>query len=65
MSYAKDTKRFKTLADIRRHCENCGHSVTIPTYIDKTICDWCGSYVFRNEQIKFKFRLEQAKIKLK
>lgn len=64
MSYQEDTRRFNTYSNITRYCESCGHSKAMPIYLDKTICEWCGNYVFRNEQIKFKFRLEQAKIKL-
>lgn len=63
MSYKEDTRRFQTYANIRRHCENCGHSKTIPVFTDKMICEWCGNYVFRDEKTKFKFRLEQAKLK--
>ena len=63
MSFAEDTRRFDTYTKIRKRCETCGHSKSIPIFIEKVICEWCGNYVFRDEKVKFKYRLEQAKIK--
>ncbi len=44
---------------------SCGHSVLIPTRKDKTICSWCGNYVFRNKQDEFKYRFKENLLKEK
>ena len=37
----------------------CGHSVSIPIFVDKTICSFCGNYVFKNKQDEFRFRVKE------
>ena len=38
----------------------CGHRIVIPPKLDCCICDWCGSYVFRDKKTEFKHRLKKA-----
>jgi len=37
----------------------CGHRVIITNKQDKTICDWCGHYVFKSKKDEFEFRLKE------
>lgn len=58
MSYASDTKIMKIHTDNRVKCK-CGHTMFMPVFLPHKICDWCGRTVFRNEQEKFKYKLQQ------
>ena len=53
---------YKRMTDeyqkIKHYCK-CGHSVIIPAWVDKQICNWCGNYVFRNKKIEFEHRLKE------
>lgn len=33
-------------------CKHCGHKKIIPKFVDKQICNWCGHYVYRNDEIE-------------
>lgn len=61
MKYTKeeDDRMFQEMSKHRKKCKHCGHSSVIPVYVDKKVCSWCGNYVFRTDEIEFKFRLEE------
>lgn len=46
----------KELQNYIHKCK-CGHSVLIRAYEVKSICNWCGRSVYRNEKEEFKDRL--------
>lgn len=65
-----DTTTFKDIEKIATsqtnanvYCKNCGHAITMPN-ADRTICTWCGLWVYRTPQIEFKYKL-MKKIKEK
>lgn len=37
----------------------CGHSVVMPN-AERTICSWCGAWVYKNHKIEFKYNLKKA-----
>lgn len=49
----------------KRYCR-CGHSIVFPktSKKDKIICRHCGSYVFKNDLLEFKYRLEERAKKM-
>lgn len=61
-----DSKRygssFKDLEKIAHSQTNstikckCSHSIVMPN-ADRTICSWCGRWVYRTPQIEFKHKL--------
>lgn len=57
MSKKDDDKLFNEYKKHRYYCRHCGHSVTIYGFMDKTICSFCGWYVFRTPKDEFKFRM--------
>ena len=57
--FAEDDRMFEEYSKHKVRCKHCGHNSTIPVYVDKRICSWCGNYVFRTPEIEFKFRLDQ------
>ena len=49
---------MEKLAKHKRYCKNCGHS-QIVINVDKTICTWCGHYIFRDDKAEFEYKLKQ------
>lgn len=49
---------------VKHYC-NCGHTVIIPKWVDKVLCDWCGKYVYQNKKIEFKEKMKEAMKKCK
>ena len=54
--------RMNNLSRLNIKCKNCGHTI-FPTK-DRLICSHCGKWVYRNEKIEFKYKLEQISKKL-
>lgn len=44
-------------------CKKCGHKQLVPKFMEKNLCDWCGTYVFREEKDEFKFRIKERLMK--
>lgn len=57
VSYPNEKKLYDALTEIKVYCK-CGHSIYIPTYVEKVCCQWCGKYVYNKNEIgkKAKFR---------
>lgn len=59
----KNDKEWNHMADeydkVRHYCKKCGHSIIIPHWVEKTLCDWCGNYVFKNDKDEFKYRMRR------
>ena len=47
---------------IQHKCK-CGHTVTIPEFVDKQLCKFCGTYVFKNKKDEFSYRVREKLIK--
>ena len=52
--FNEDTKYFDEVYKLKVKCK-CGHTQTV--FKDKTICDWCGSWIFRDKKDEFKYRM--------
>ncbi len=68
-----DSKRYdlSTFKDIEKLSEEitnttikckCSHSIVMPN-AERTICRWCGEYVYRTPEIEFKYKMKEAIIK--
>ena len=55
-------KKFQRQSDniqaVQYQCK-CGHKVIIPKWVDKQICGWCGTYVFKNKKDEFEYRMKE------
>lgn len=65
MGLKADIKKADYLAKLRVYCPNCGHSTTMPVFLDKKICSHCGHIIYRTKEIEFKDKLNKARIKEK
>ena len=43
---------------IQHKCK-CGHTVTIPEFVEKQLCTHCGNYVFKNKKDEFNYRMKE------
>ena len=48
---------------VRYKCK-CGHSVIIPAWVDKQLCNWCGNYVYKDKKDEFKCKLKEMSKRL-
>ena len=48
----------------RKLCKVCGHSKLLGLQ-NKAICNYCGNYIFKNEEEEFKYRLKEKIIRRK
>lgn len=64
--FKRDLIIEKDRAKYRRYCK-CGHSIIFPKSCksNKTICSYCGHYIFKNDKIEFEERLKSAAKKIK
>ena len=54
-------KEIKILDDDRSKFKvkcSCGHTQVI-TNADRTICRWCGKWLYKNKQIEFRYKLKE------
>ena len=52
-------KRFDYITRNRIICPTCGHSVLFAKK-DKSICQWCKHYVFKDKKSEFEYRLKES-----
>lgn len=61
----KDFKKMIKLdndrAKYKRYCQ-CGHSIVFPpsSKANRTICSWCGNYIYKNDLEKFKGNIKKV-----
>ena len=56
-------KEYNKLVDefqrLSYKCGKCGRRTYISPKKEKQLCDWCGTYVFRNKKDEFKYRVKE------
>lgn len=45
-------------AKFKVKCEHCGH-VIVMTFAERTICNHCNKWVYKNDKIKFKYEMKK------
>ena len=55
----KEYNRMTEEYDKVKYKCKCGHRVVIKHNQTKAICSWCLKYVFKNNQVEFKYRLKE------
>lgn len=65
MNFIFDTKILKEQAKYKKHCTNCGHTMTFFIYEkDRKCCSYCGTFNYKNDLIKFKYKLMEKGVKV-
>ena len=60
--FSDDEIKVKIVKADSVYCENCGHTQRLWGE-EKYICKHCGTMVFRNEKIRFKYRWREKIIR--
>lgn len=55
--YNEDTKAMKEYSKIRVVCKYCGHSNTMPVFVDNKICSFCNKMIHNNTKAYFTYNL--------
>lgn len=55
----EEWKRMQDNYDKVRYKCKCGHRSVIPKNVEKTVCSWCGNYVFKDKKTEFQYRMAQ------
>lgn len=63
-SYTEQVKLDDERANFKVKCKHCGHTMTMID-VDRTICNWCGYWIYRTPEIEFKYKLKENIIKTK
>lgn len=53
----KEEKRYDVVTDNTIICK-CGHSVFVPHYVRRRLCDWCNRWVYRDKKEEFKDKMQ-------
>lgn len=63
MSKRENDKWRDTLAVISAHkyqCKLCGRKEIIGAQRDRVICSHCGHYIYKSEELEFKYKMLEA-----
>lgn len=60
----KEFERMTKEYDKVKYACKCGHRNIIPYNKEKTICSFCGSYVFKNKKDEDLYRIKERMMKL-
>ena len=67
--WSQDTKWYQAVESEKQKykypCPKCGHKMIIAYKMEKTICDWCGTVIYKDEKTKFKDKMKKLIIKSK
>lgn len=67
--WSQDTRWYQAvLEEQQKHkypCPKCGRKMIIAYKMDKTICDYCGTLIYKDEKAKFKDIMKKKIIKSK
>ena len=47
------------MQDIKVKCPHCGHTNTMPVFVDAKICNWCKNKIYNNSPAYFKYKLRK------
>ena len=63
-NFKDDVERALITRADSNYCEKCGHRQLLHGK-NKEICGYCGTLVFRNDKVKFEYRLKEARAREK
>lgn len=60
-----DQKLIEEQAKNKKYCEYCGHTLTFYAFEkDRKVCSFCGYFNYRNDFIKFKYKLKEKGVRV-
>lgn len=63
--FVDDSKILNEQAKYKKYCEYCGHTISFYFFEkDRKCCSHCGKYNYKNDFIKFKYKLKEKGLRL-
>lgn len=60
-----DRKLYNELINNSKHCEFCGHTLSFYFFEkDRKVCKHCGRYNYKNDFVKFKYKLREKGLRV-
>lgn len=60
-----DEKILHEQQKYKKHCEFCGHIISFYSFEkDRKCCNHCGKFNYRNDFIKFQYKLKEKGVKI-
>lgn len=61
MNFKNLIKLEEEMSKQKRYCKHCGHSIifTPSAKNTRTICTWCGHWIYKNDKEEFKAELKK------
>lgn len=57
-------KELKILAtkigELKVQCKKCGHKEIFVKGVERKLCSYCGNYIYKNNEIEFKYKLRES-----
>lgn len=57
--FEKDTKIFDSVNKIKVKCKFCGHTETIPVFLDEKLCSQCKRMIINTTTSHFKYKMRK------
>jgi len=51
-------KYHEAISCIKYRCK-CSHTIIIPSFVDRQLCDHCGHWVYRTPKLEFEYKLRE------
>lgn len=58
LTLEEEKRRSNEIAPYKVKCKECGHVVVLIKQ-NKTLCTYCGKYIFKNKKEEFKYRMKE------
>lgn len=59
MERKENPKKYHNAMFEIRHVYKCGHTVYIPEYLDRTLCNFCKHWVYKTPALEFRYKLKE------
>lgn len=60
-----DSKVLTEQSKFKKYCTNCGHTLSFYAFEkDRKCCYHCGTYNYKNDFVKFKYKLIEKGVKV-
>lgn len=60
METYKDIEKYASFISKHRIICQCGHRVLLTKFHDRTLCKWCGRYVYLDKKTEFKYKAKET-----
>ena len=60
LKFGEYQKLVDAITPYKCQCKECGRKKVIGVNSDRVLCDWCGHYIYKNDELEFKYKMQEA-----